>query len=105
MNDPQAIGKWQSVDFVQKIEDFEPGEKHWPGDLFLKEMIIFKNGSTNCTWIWTKGLIIDTEAKMAAKYLIKEINGSKYMFFEWKSGDYTKQGKKKIFYYVLKKKE
>ena len=36
------------------------------------------------------------------EYLIKEIAGSKYMFFEWKSGDYTIRHMKPK-YYVLKK--
>ncbi len=42
-------------------------------------------------------------SKTASKYIIKEIDGGKYMFFEWKSGDYTIRGMKP-YYYVLKKK-
>ena len=35
-------------------------------------------------------------------HTIKDIGGSKYMFFEWKSGDYV-IAHRKPFYYVLKK--
>jgi hypothetical protein len=31
------VGRWQSVDFVRRIEDFRPGVRQWKGDLFLKE--------------------------------------------------------------------
>jgi hypothetical protein len=53
--------------------------------------------------VWTKGLIIVPAAKIASRYEIKEIDGSTYMFYEWKSGDYTLR-QRKPKYYVLKKK-
>ena len=51
---------------------------------------------------WTKGYIIHHDNKTAGKYVIKDIDGSKYMFWEWKSGDYTIRGMKPK-YYVFKK--
>lgn len=39
--------------------------------------------------------------KTASQYTIKKINGCNYMFYEWKSGDYTLRGMKP-YYYVLK---
>ncbi|MFA5863611.1 MAG: hypothetical protein WC975_02885 [Phycisphaerae bacterium] len=102
IDDAQAVGKWKSVDFIQKIEDFEPGVQHWPGDLYLKEMILFPSGSTAGPWTWTKGLIMHPGDRTAAKYNLKNMNGSMYMFFEWKSGDYTIRHMKP-HYYVLKK--
>ena len=102
INDPELIGTWKSVDFVQAIDDFKAGEKHWRGDLFLKNMMFFDDGRTTGPWTWTKGLIIHHGNKTAAKYLIKEINGEKYLFFEWKTSDYTIQ-RMKPKYYVLKK--
>ena len=104
VNDPAVIGTWKSVDFVRAIEDFESGVKHWPGDLYLKQMFIFEDGRTGGPWTWTKGLIIHPGDKTAARYHIKEIDGSTYMFFEWKSGDYTIRHMKPR-YYVLKKVE
>jgi bla regulator protein BlaR1 len=38
----------------------------------------------------------------ASKYTIKDIGGTDYMFFEWKSGDYI-LGHRAPQYYVLKK--
>ncbi len=49
---------------------------------------------------WTKGLVLSDEA--ASKYIIREIDGSSYMFFEWKSADYTGLHMRP-HYYVLKK--
>jgi hypothetical protein len=102
VNDPEALGAWQSVDFVENIEDFEPGTKSFKGDLFLKELFILENGRTNWAFTWTKGLILHAVDKTASKYLIKDIDGTKYMFFEWKSGDYVFRHMKPS-YYVLKK--
>jgi hypothetical protein len=102
VNDPEAVGKWQSVDFVQKIENFKPDVRSWPSDLYLKELIILENGSTGDIWTWTKGLIINRIGKTSAKYQIKETEGSTYMFLEWKSYDYATT-KRPPYYYVLKK--
>ncbi len=102
VNDLEALGTWKSVDFVDNMEDFKPGNQEFKGDLYLKELIILESGKTNWAFTWTKGLILHSGDKMAAKYLIKEIDGSKYMFFEWKSGDYTIRHMKPG-YYVLKK--
>ena len=99
VNDPEAIGAWESVDFVDEIEDFEPGEKHFGGDLFLKELYLLENGKTSWYWSWTKGHILSDDTD--SKYVIKEIDNVKYMFFEWKSGDYTIRHSKPS-YYVLK---
>jgi bla regulator protein BlaR1 len=102
VNDPEIIGTWKSVDFVQAIDDFKAVEKHWAGDLYLKNMFFFDEGRTGGPWRWTEGLIIHPGDKTAAKYHIKEFDGEKYMFFEWKSGDYTIR-RMQPRYYVLKK--
>jgi bla regulator protein BlaR1 len=102
VNDPEALGTWKSVDFIDNIEYYKPGTREFKGDLYLKELIILENGKTNWAFTWTKGLILHSGDKTAAKYLIKEIDGTKYMFFEWKSGDYTIRHMKPG-YYVLKK--
>ena len=102
VNDPEVIGQWKSVDFVGEIHFFVPDKKDWPGDLFLKEIFFSDGGKTNFGDSWTKGLILDEGSKTASKYIIKEIGGEKYMFFEWKSGDYSIRHTKPS-YYVLKK--
>ncbi len=102
VNDPEAVGVWKSVDFVREIEHFTAGEKHWQGDLYLKELRFFDGGTTGGPWYWTKGKVYHPGNKTMAKYLIKEMRGAKYMFFEWMSGDVTIRGRKPA-YYVLKK--
>ncbi|MBN1807014.1 MAG: M56 family metallopeptidase [Sedimentisphaerales bacterium] len=103
VDDPQLVGTWESVDFVDKIEEFKPGEKNWRHGLYLEGLIFKPDGKTfKPWWTWTKGLIFHSGDKTAGKYTIKEIDGSTYMFFEWKSGDYTIRYRKPS-YYVLKK--
>ncbi|MHC4117451.1 MAG: hypothetical protein ACYSWO_08070 [Planctomycetota bacterium] len=102
VNDPEVLGAWDAVDFVENVEDFKPGNEHFAGELFLKELYFLADGKTNWAFTWTKGLVLSTGSKTAAKYVIKEIAGATYMFFEWKSGDYTiRHAVPK--YYVLKK--
>ncbi|MHC4174589.1 MAG: M56 family metallopeptidase [Planctomycetota bacterium] len=106
INDSQVIGTWKSVDFVGEMKQFKVGEKQWKGrggELFLKELIFLPNGRTfKPWWTWTKGLVFHSGDKTASKYTLKDIDGSAYMFYEWKSGDYTIRHRKPS-YYVLKK--
>jgi beta-lactamase regulating signal transducer with metallopeptidase domain len=104
VNDPQVLGRWESVDFVRTMQDFDPAAPKWKGDLFLKELVFLKGGKTPQHWqTWTKGLVLHLGGDhTASKYTIKEIGSSKYMFFEWKSGDYI-LAHRTPQYYVLKK--
>ena len=112
IDDSQMKGKWESVDCVETIDNFKPGEKSWLGDFYVTGLSLDENGKLNTTTssgnssgssiMWTKGLIIDKDNKTASRCEIKEINGATYMFFEWKSGDYIYRGMIPG-YYVLKK--
>lgn len=103
VDDPQLIGKWQSVDAVRSIDSFNPDARSTNEDLPLKETIFLKDGKIYSTKLsWTKGVIIGPVDKTASRYVIREFNGSTYLFYEWKSGDYTLRGMKP-WYYVLKK--
>jgi bla regulator protein BlaR1 len=105
VNDPEIIGTWKSVDFVETIEQFDPERRQWKDELLLKEMIFFEDGKTfKPFWTWTKGVIIHHGDKTASRYLIKDMKGATYLFFEWKSGDYTTR-QTTPSYYVLKKEE
>ncbi|HBB68318.1 MAG: hypothetical protein A2X28_01575 [Elusimicrobia bacterium GWA2_56_46] len=102
-NDPQVVGIWKSKDFVEKPEDFGPTTRTWARDLYLKEMIFQAGGKGgNPWWTWTKGVVMNSGDKTASAYIIKDIGSAKYMFLEWKSGDYIFRGAKP-YYYVLKK--
>ena len=101
VNDPEVIGGWKRVDFVRDIDDFNPSKKISRGELSLNHLIFEEGGNIPPSKLtWTKGLVLSDEA--ASKYIIREIDGSSYMFFEWKSGDYTGLHMRP-YYYVLKK--
>ncbi|HAN04449.1 MAG TPA: hypothetical protein DCW72_05945 [Elusimicrobia bacterium] len=103
VNDPAAIGRWESVDFVEEPGEFTPGERARGGDLYFKELVLLPEGkSPSGWWTWTKGAVMHTNDHTASRYEIKKISGADYMFFEWKSGDYTIRHQKPK-YYVLKK--
>lgn len=103
VDDPEVLGKWESVDFVKKMEDFEPGSKWWGDDLYLEGLNFLVDGQMDVTFLkWTKGTVMHAGDKTASAYIIKEFDGQKYMFFEWKSGDYVFRNQKP-YYYVLKK--
>ncbi len=98
------VGKWESVDFVSSLDDFVVGEKQWRGrggDLFLKELRCSANGKIDRLGTWKKGYIYDGDSDIRAKYYVKELDGEKYLFFPWLSGDVTERGEKPK-YYVLK---
>jgi len=112
VNDPQVIGKWESVDFVEKIDDFIPGKKSMQDNLYLNALAFIKQGKVLVSvengnlaisaFSWTKDKVLNIQEKTASKYIIKKINGSTYMFFEWKSGDYVFRNMVP-YYYVLEK--
>jgi len=106
VDDPELVGKWLSVDFVNTIEQFNPEKKFYSGDLYIREITFIEGGKSvdNPSIRWTKDYIMLEEYKTAGKYEIKHINGETYLFFEWKGGDYTIRGMDPS-YYVMKKVE
>ena len=109
VSDEALIGKWDSVAFVSEIEDFLP-EKNYD-DLYLRSMEILPDGSLIQTYMdsewhdkWTKGHILNLHRTTAAKYQITEINGTEYLFMEWKMGNYIYGGMKPD-HYVFKRKK
>lgn len=112
VNDPRVLGKWESVDYVKKVDDFIPEKKSWQGNLYLTALVFIKDGKmlnsfengnlAKTTSSWTKDMVLNKQEKTASKYEIKEINGFTYMFFEWKTGEYIFMSRKPS-YYVLKK--
>lgn len=119
-NDPDLIGRWKSVDFVESPEKFVPGARAWSGPLFLEEMHFLEagkmmmaldnseerqNADAPMPWLsWTKGFVMHKGGDhTASKYMLRELEGTQFLFFEWKSGDtfYFHLPPK---YYVLEKK-
>jgi len=118
INDSEVLGKWTAVDFVRSPEQFNTKKPYWTGSLFLNNLIFLEDGKINVSFInddtkntvvpspwllWTRGVVLNLGGDhTASKYIIKEVDGSIYMFYEWKSGDYT-YFHKQPSYYVLKK--
>jgi len=105
VNDPKVIGGWKSVDIVRDIDDFNPVKKISSGEFTVNHLIFEEGGKISRSvfpnlLIWTKGLVLSDET--ASKYIIREIDGSAYMFFGWKTANYTERHMKPD-YYVLKK--
>jgi hypothetical protein len=106
VDDPQVVGEWKSIDFVTSPSNFDPDKSRWPKDkLFLKGLTFLPDGKMPQSWMtWTKGKVMHHGDRTACRYEIKEIKGTTYLFFEWKSGDVTISGMKP-HYYVLQKAE
>lgn len=101
--DSKIIGSWKCVDSVGYISDFKKYNDHNKKKTYIKELKFFENGTTDKKWLtWTKGIIINKADKLSNEYLIKDIAGETYMFFQCKSGDYA-FGCRRPSYYVLKK--
>jgi hypothetical protein len=102
VNDSALLGKWGSIDFVSNINEFTPAKRTSKTDLFLKEVSFLPNGrvTPQTGWTWTRGLVLNRGDRTASQYEIQEIDGKKYLFLEWKSGDYTLHHCKPQ-YYVL----
>ena len=117
MLDEEVIGKWEVVDYVDKVDDFKAGEKQWKHvNLYWLNNVFFDDGRVLTTFDtgvsgrtftltgvtdtitrkWTKGCIFMEETIPA--YIIKNIDGIDYMFIQWKSGDYTIRGMEPGYY-------
>jgi bla regulator protein BlaR1 len=111
VQDETIIGKWEVVDFVEKVEYFDAKSKSSETNLFLNALAFLSDGTmfqsikgsplTYSELVWTKDLVISKKDQTASKYMLQEIEGILYMFFEWKSGDYVFRNLEPG-YYVLK---
>lgn len=102
----KVLGAWKAFDFIRNRNDFEPTRKTWGGELFLQSVEFLSDGRMVVTTMnrenmanWTKGLELNKHSKTACAYEIVEQNGKEFLILEWKSGDYSFDGK--IRYYVL----
>lgn len=107
VDDQRVKGKWKSVGYVEKMEDFVPNntnQEFYLKSLDFKDEGILIQEYMDDDWNekWTKGKIICVHRTTVAPYLIKEINGVEYLFMEWRMGDYIYGGCKPD-YYVFKK--
>lgn len=114
VDDPQVHGGWASIDYVSRIEDFNPARQQMY-NMYMKSVEFFSDGVFEWTYSekykhrWTKGTAMisywnngQLTHTTAPAYEIRVIEGVEYLFFEWKNGDYT-WGKMKPGYYVLRR--
>ncbi|MHC4291779.1 MAG: HAAS signaling domain-containing protein, partial [Planctomycetota bacterium] len=102
-NDPQPIGYWTAVDFVETTEDFQP-EKKQAEELFIKTLLFKDNGkllwtvgqSKPMALDWTKGKIRPFDV-WPTVYSIKQIDGDDYLFYQHRTKYSNPAG-----YYVFK---
>ncbi len=104
--DKRVLGYWQVVDFINREEYEGYAPKVNPSKLWVKsatflptgELIMQFNNNKMTPQRYTKGFIIDKHNLTASKYIVKSFNGDKFMFAEWKSGDYIFGGYKPDYY-------
>jgi hypothetical protein len=110
--DPGVLGIWKSIDFTKVIEQFHPEKSQFqPEDLYYnsvefledgKAISSFNNAKSPYTLEWTKGMLLDRYNELAEHYQIRNVDGTEYLFVEWKSGDYQ-FGHRQPSYYVFKR--
>lgn len=102
VTDPEVVGQWTTVDFVRSAELFQPGQRQWKDDLYLKGLSFRPDGRTSGPWRWTNGWLQHPGDKSEGRYAIRQLDGATYLFMDWISGDVTIRGEKPRIY-VLKK--
>ena len=110
VDDPAVLGVWTSVDFVEDIDEFDPAQPRWQGELYLQKLDFLAEGGTRVKaahdsglrsgpWDWTDGLLMHGGGDhSAAAYAIESIDGVDYLFLQWKSGDYIIRHAKPAYY-------
>lgn len=102
----EVIGVWRSIDFVKNINEFDDNITR--DDLSIKHLVFnntdvildMRNGDKKSyTWVDDS---INLYGVTSSEFMIKEINGSTYMFLVFKDEEYFNGGKIPS-YYVFKK--
>lgn len=108
VDDESVHGRWVTVDFCQRAEDFDPKKLNRSKEqLFLKSLTFNENGvlifrtEHDNTLKWTKGFVLNRSSGTASAYEIRSLGGREYMFYEWKSGDYVYGNPPHIYLYIL----
>lgn len=108
--DDELTGNWKVVDFVYKKYMFNPSKKSF-NYLAVDKLSVHDDGEVLISYtgdkvkksLYTKDYIINFCLDYTlCKYEIKEINNKRYLFVEWKNGDYIYAGQVNG-YYVLER--
>lgn len=118
VEDSAVSGMWRVLDFVQRVEDFDPAhlqtQKRFlsttnlnflPRGMCVKTVRSTVNGKVaNRVMHYTKGLVLNRTSMTAEEYIIKTIEGKDYLLVQHKSGDYS-YGGFEPHWYVFERKE
>jgi hypothetical protein len=112
ISDETIIGRWVYSDFVKSPDNFKPGVISFLSEPYLKEIVFMSDGSIMAAFesnnllaahiTWTKEAIINKQDEFTSSYLVENIDGEDYLFYEWKCGDYSYRSMEPWFY-VFKK--
>lgn len=114
ISDDRILGKWKAFGYCRRKRDFEP-EKAQRKDLFFSAVEFLSNGELISCYDfgrsvikgkemqeWTKGFVLRKWNSTACAYEICTINGTEYLFIEWKSGDYIYGGFDPSYYVFVR---
>ena len=111
ISNDKLVGFWESVDFINNENSFNPDKLYWKDKLYLKKIIVSPDNSVIINYSdehvkktgYTKGFIYNVCIDdTLCKYKYETINDKDYLIVEWKSGDYVYGGLVNG-YYVLEK--
>lgn len=113
INDPAVLGTWKSVAFTLTKEAFLPSAKKTSEPLYFKQITFSEGGACESLYgtevicgdrmqTWTKGYVLRKWNKTACAYEIRIIDGTEYLFIEWKSGDYRWGGFDTDYYVFIR---
>lgn len=114
VDNEELKGTWKSISFVNEIEDFQGENDTMYPILCLQTLDIQENGIVEIqkldiynrlytdTLRWSGDSIINEGSKTVSKCIIKNIEDETYMFYEWKTGDYTIGGEDPSYYVLIK---
>lgn len=103
-SDPALIGNWQTVDFVEHIEDFDPHQPTKPKGGITEITVRPEGKFDELTWRWTQGKVCTMwkGTEYCADYAIKSIEDRTYLFLPWISGDVTIHGQAPHYYVLIR---
>jgi hypothetical protein len=111
VDDPEVLGVWNAVDFVESSDQFNPYAATWTSSpLFWTRLEFFPGGfqkssflgSANVSNRWSKGVYLNKASATAASYQVLTVADVTYLFVQWKSGDYSTRAEKP-WYYVFRR--
>ncbi len=118
-DDAAVLGVWHVCDLVRTVESFDVKAmcSFIPYEGLFWRSAEFENGGRiqngfksddgvaidpPDVWRWVNGYVICNPRRTSSRYTIRTIDGTDYLFVEWKSGDYTFNGDIP-FWYVFKR--